>query len=381
MKSPFQLPVIRRALADSPLVVIDVGAKGGVVAPWSHPGVGSLVRTYGFEPNPKDFAELKSTPECTYYQMAISDQPGRASLHARSGVGSLLQRKDREWHGETFEQVEVEVDTLSNLARKGLIARPDVIKTDIERYDLRAVRGADELLDDVLAVMCEFEFYNTDHDNSFSSIDRLLTGRGMMLFGLTLKSGSLGELSGGDLLYVRDVGTLLSRDLAQSEKRTQFLKLFAIAVILRNMRYAAILCAAARRSHLLDDAEYSELEAFLATSVYLPYAVPGGAKRLRGRIAHMLSFLGQLVVGSNIGVKSAPYANTFVSYRHAFVHPRWLPRALRRRHRAIVDRYVEAHAALEGIYYAPIAAPAQKDAGQPSSTAVETSRQAGKADH
>lgn len=366
MKSPFTLPIIRDALAASPLVVIDVGARGGVVAPWAQPGAGPLVRTYGFEPNPADFQALQSTAERTYYQMAISDSPGRATFYARAGVGSLGQRTDREWTGESYEQIEVEVETLENLARRGLIDGPDVIKTDAERYDLRAVRSAGPLLDDVLAVVCEFEFYNTPHDNSFSSIDKLLCSHGMMLFGLSLKNGPLGEVGGGDLLYVRDVGTLLSRAMPASEKRAKFLKLFAILAILKNVRYAALLPALAQREGILGDAEAAQLRNFVNDSVFLPFAMPDGGKRLRSRLAHVFSLLGQVILGRQAGVKSAPSPNMFTSYTKSFVNRRWLPRSFAERHREMTDKVAGWHAGLEGVYYAPTSPKSEKAPERPA---------------
>lgn len=356
MKSPFILATVRSGLADSPLAVIDVGARGGVIAPWDHKEAGSLIRHFGFEPNPTDFQNLKPTATAKFFKLAISDAPGTAKFYAASGVGSLAERSDRAYEGEAFEPIEVQVETLENMVNRGEILPPDVIKTDAELYDLSALRGTGRYLDGVLCIVSEFEYYrSTRVDNSFSSIDKLLTSHGMLLFGLSQKSGPMGEIGGGDLMYMRDVGSIIGGDAPQETKRAQLLKLFAVCGLMKQPKYAEIVCATGRKAGLLSEDEAKELRSFIRESIFLPWAMPGGAERLRARLTHMLSLLGEVITGGNHGVKSAPRSNQFRLYNHAFINSRWLPASFRRRYDERLKVVVEAHESLEGIYFQPIA--------------------------
>lgn len=321
-----------------------------------------MVRHYGFEPNPIDFAKLQSSATAKFFQLAISDAPGKAKFHAHPGSGSLSERVDRAGMSETYNVIDVTVETLENLAAQNDIPQPDVIKTDAELYDLRAVRGAGSLLDNVLCVTCEFEYAHwAQNDNSFSSIDLMLNKRGMILFGLSHRTGPIGEISGGDLLYLRDVGSIVSSSAPDQTKRSQLLKLFAICGILKQPKYLVVVAEVGKKAGLLNEAEFRELRGYVSENVFVPWSMPGGAEDLRGRLTHMLCLLGEFLTGRNCGVKSAPRSNQFPAYTHAFMNKRWLPAGFLRRYEVLLDLWIRVYEGNQGIYYRATS-PVAKDA-------------------
>lgn len=354
MKSPFRLPTVRNELSVAPIVMIDVGAAGGIQQLWRDQESGPFVRYFGFEPHPANFAALRDDTQTRYFQMALSDRAGTLPFHARTTVGSLVPRHDREAIGDSFDLIEVNVSTIKALASSGIVPAPDIIKTDVERHDYAVLVGAADHLDRALCVVSEFEYYRTPGGHNFSAFDQLLTERRMMLFGLAQKNGIVGELAGGDLLYLRDVGSIVGDMIAPpSAKRTRIIKLFVICVMLRQSRYAFVVAKSGADVGLLTHEEFVELSSFLDRLTQLNLVIPRFPSAIRYRIAHALGFFGQLVLGPGSEGKSSPRSNQLVPYRRMFVDGRSIPGSWRRRQRKRFEQAYEHFRKLRGVFYGP----------------------------
>src|SRR3954471_1137089 len=88
------------AFAEDPLVVVDVGARGGIDQCWEEFGKG--VRVIGFEPDAEEYARLIASPQenIEYLQMAVSGEVGSKTFHiANFPAASSLYPNDQEWCG------------------------------------------------------------------------------------------------------------------------------------------------------------------------------------------------------------------------------------------------------------------------------------------
>ncbi len=81
-------------LRDNPLVLVDVGASGGLDPRWSR--FTTEYRAILFEPDPREFQRLKnqSTPNLVVLQTALADVPRSLDLHlcVKQELSSLFAR-------------------------------------------------------------------------------------------------------------------------------------------------------------------------------------------------------------------------------------------------------------------------------------------------
>lgn len=346
-----QIPAMSALLSEHPLAVIDVGAAGGIQSMWRRPGLENHVRYFGFEPNPANFSSLREDRVTKYFQLAISDQPGSHPFHACGTVSSLVERDDRvASFADQFETIQVTVETLENLRDANTLPRLDVIKTDAERHDYFVVKGASKYLAaEVLCVTCEVEYSGKRKGSRARDIDELLTPNGFLLFGMQHKLGALGELFGGDVLYLRDVGSILTSDADAAVKRERLLKLGAICLILNHHTYAHVVAQAGEESGVLSAPEADSLRNAIARHVFLPFAVPFRSRALR--LAHGFSVMAQIASGPKWSSKAAPRPGSLRAYRQLSVDGAYVPRSWRQRYEQRLAEAFQRYKRLRGIFY------------------------------
>ncbi len=343
--------VLTRYLTEKPLVVVDVGAAGGIQPLWHGNNLEQYCRYFGFEPNQNNFDRLKEDNVTKFFRMALSDKSGTKTFHAFSTVGSFVKRNEREaLFSEVFEPIEVAVETLERLRVAGTLPRLDVIKTDCERHDYFVIKGAGGLLaTEALCVTCEFEYYGNEEGSRFRDIDSLLTNSGFLLFGLQSKLGQLGELSGGDLLYLKDVGHILSSDLSGEERKEQLLKLFMICLILGQHVYAFVVASAMADHGVITTDETQELKTAVKGTVFLPMGSPLIRSGLW--LANALSYVGQILSGQKWASKAAPRTQGLHPYAQLSVKSSLIPSSWRARYVNRLEIAYERYKKLRGIVY------------------------------
>jgi len=222
------------AFAEDPLIVVDVGARGGIE--WFWKAFGDGIRTIAFEPDSEECARLQAAAEknITYLPVALGSESGTRILHvARFPASSSFYPNDRAWCGRfdigdsvlVESQVEVHTTTL----REALAGRrPDFIKLDVEGAELDVLRAAD--LSPVLGVVSEVRFgEKMSGCPTFAEIDGFCRAAGFDLYDLDIYHYSRralpypylydyrdgdgrpvpgptvqGQLLTGDALYLRD---------------------------------------------------------------------------------------------------------------------------------------------------------------------------------
>lgn len=333
-------PAANDILKSSPITVIDVGAAGGIQPVWKTPWFALYARYIGFEPNPENFAKLRSDDRTTYLQLAISDRSGTLPFHAYKTVGSLVERRDRSaMFAEDFETIEVEVGTLASLRDQGTIPRLDAIKTDVERHDYFAVKGAGKYLaSETLAVISEFEYHSQEQGSRFRDLDELLTSSGFLLFGMQNKLGAFHELFGGDVLYLKDAGYILGAGLDRTETVEQLTKLYLISLLLGMRSYAYCIARIGGDEGLWRAEEVNGLLVPLSRYAFLPDALPLSKAGLR--LGNAFSLLAQILSGGKWGSKAAPRPAALTPLTQLTAPARLLfPSWRRRAQSALEERY------------------------------------------
>jgi len=220
-----------RALRESGLGVLDVGARGGAHAALSE--IAPLVDLAAFEPDPGECARLNAHPpragfrSVRYLPLALGSAAAARTLHVcRSGGASSLfpPRRaflDRFPDAARFDVVDTHelraqpLDGIRAADRSALPAYVGFVKVDTQGAELDVLGGARDLLREVAAVEVEVEFTALyESQPLFRDVDRFMADAGFSLFKLRrmnwVRRGDIpahrtaGQLVFGDAFYLRD---------------------------------------------------------------------------------------------------------------------------------------------------------------------------------
>ncbi len=153
---PNQLHFLKQVL--KPMgVFLDIGANSGIYSLVAAQIVGQKGQVFAIEPSGREFKHLQKNVELNRQRnirplrLAIGDQEGFQTLRVaaipRTGHNTLLTKFSYE--DTALESVEeVKVTTIDALIKSEKISRLDVVKLDIEGYELPAIMGAMRTLEE-----------------------------------------------------------------------------------------------------------------------------------------------------------------------------------------------------------------------------------------
>ena len=119
---------------------------------------------HAFEPQSLLVERIRArTPSVAVINSAVGDSPGRLTLydyadHAGSSHASLLRGVIEDVHRATARSSDVAVIRLDDYCRERSIEHIDLLKIDVEGFELQALRGAGELLAAGRIAAIQFEF-------------------------------------------------------------------------------------------------------------------------------------------------------------------------------------------------------------------------------
>jgi len=297
---------------------VDVGAAGGVEELWLKLANEKLADCYGFEPFEENFLRLQPSEQIQYFPIAISDRTTKLPFFGRTTVGSLegppIDHAD-------YETTIVQADTLDRLVETNLLPEIDSLKIDVEGHELSVLKGAQSALTkDVLYLKVEFSFYN-----SFTKIYDALAPLGFCLFSFATNSSLAGNLSGGDVLFVREADSILANHrLTDKQKLIMMLKLIAISAATNLFAYSYYCLRRLSEARICDASLTDELLSHFHEFSYLPALIP--KSRVRKLLAAIL-FSGTTLFSGFMTEKSTPKPNRLVPSRRLWIKNHYLPLA------------------------------------------------------
>ena len=129
-------------------IVVDVGANIGIYSQFLSRCVGPTGIVHSFEPSPENFRRLRSAT-CKLANVRLCQAAvGKCSERSRLYVSNKLNVDHRAYlpQGDSRPTVPIDIIALDDYFKRG--QRVDLIKMDIQGYELHALRGANRLLAD-----------------------------------------------------------------------------------------------------------------------------------------------------------------------------------------------------------------------------------------
>lgn len=150
----------------APDVIYDVGANVGTWARLAHSQF-PHAQLHAFEPLGKHLQQLRQfaaeTDKLHIHDVALGACTGSATLHVTdfSDASSLLalgSKASEAWGLSEAEQVEVPVERLDDRISAMAMPRPDLIKLDVQGFELQVLAGATKTLSETRHILIELSF-------------------------------------------------------------------------------------------------------------------------------------------------------------------------------------------------------------------------------
>lgn len=184
--------LVQRLLGTEPRLAVDIGGNVGEYTAElrrRHPAL----EIHVFEPSSTNVERLRQRfagdGRITLVPSAVSDAPGQATLYADvsgSGMGSLAPRELAHRGIDFHAQETVPVRRFADYWAGELGARRlDIVKLDIEGFELAALRGFGDALAATAVLQFEFGGCNVDTRTFFRDFWQLFDRRGFELYRIT----------------------------------------------------------------------------------------------------------------------------------------------------------------------------------------------------
>jgi FkbM family methyltransferase len=211
---------IKNLLHDNPLVIVDIGASGGIDRRWTR--FTHACRGILFEPDPREYERLRAdgSARLVVLNAALSDTAGSVDFHLcrKQQTSSVflpnlefLRRFPQIERFDITRTLQMETDTLDHQLQAHAIDDIDFIKIDTQGYELPILRGSAASLARAAGLQIEVSFAPIYRDQPlFADVDAHMRAHGFELFDLKrhfwrrkdIASGK-GQLIYADAVYFR----------------------------------------------------------------------------------------------------------------------------------------------------------------------------------
>ncbi|WP_316759895.1 FkbM family methyltransferase [Pedobacter aquatilis] len=193
-------------------VIFDIGANIGT---WTLLAKSFLpnARVYAFEPLEKHIVEFETNCSGTEnvfiqkYCVGNENKTDQLNVSSFSDSSSLLDATPLEfqtYHIKKEKEVQVQVRKLSTLINQDELPVPDILKLDIQGYELEALKGLENYIHQVRYIICEVSFKEYYKGQPlFNDVVSYLAKYGLTLFALGKNTPIGEELDQIDILFKR----------------------------------------------------------------------------------------------------------------------------------------------------------------------------------
>jgi FkbM family methyltransferase len=140
-------------------IVVDAGANIGIYSQFLSHCVGPTGIVHSFEPSSENFRRLQSATRklvnVRLSQAAVGEFSGRSKLHLSDKLN--VDHRTYTSEGDSRRAVPIDIIALDDYFKPG--QRVDLIKMDIQGYELHALRGANRVLADNPSAKLLLEFW------------------------------------------------------------------------------------------------------------------------------------------------------------------------------------------------------------------------------
>ena len=130
-------------------VVVDAGANIGIYSQFLSQCVGPSGVAHSFEPSPKNFMRLLSAtsklPNVHVCQAAVGERSAKTMLYLSDKLN--VDHRAYPTEGDARRALQIEMMALDDYFKPG--ERVDLIKSDIQGYELHALQGAKRILEEI----------------------------------------------------------------------------------------------------------------------------------------------------------------------------------------------------------------------------------------
>ncbi len=140
-------------------VVVDAGANIGIYSQFLSGCVGPTGLVHSFEPSPDNFRRLSTATRhlsnVRLTQAAVGERSGQCKLYVSDKLN--VDHRAYKTDGDSRRAVPIQMVALDDYFKSG--QRVDLIKMDIQGYELHALRGAHRLLEENPDINLLLEFW------------------------------------------------------------------------------------------------------------------------------------------------------------------------------------------------------------------------------
>jgi FkbM family methyltransferase len=140
-------------------VVVDAGANIGIYSQFLSHYVGRTGVVHSFEPSPENFERLqfatRKLENVRLLRVAVGESSGRSKLYLSDKLN--VDHRTYITEGDSRDTVPIDIVALDDYFKPG--QRVDLIKMDIQGYELHALRGAERVLQENPDINLLLEFW------------------------------------------------------------------------------------------------------------------------------------------------------------------------------------------------------------------------------